>query len=91
MSVANVLTNAPSTPSLQTVDLISGPGILQFVTNTSSCVTSSSVWITNLIATPSSNQIVNVTFTIAGGSNNLAYDVFGTTALASPMVNSQWA
>jgi hypothetical protein len=91
-SFANVLTNAPSTPSsLPAVDLISGPGILHFVTNTSSCVTSSSVWITNLTATQSSNQIVNVTFTIAGGSNNLAYDVFGTTTLASPMVNSQWA
>ncbi len=87
-SFADVLTNAPSTPTnLPTIDLISGPGILQFVTNISSCVTSSSVWITNLTATQSSNQTVNVTFSIEGGSNNLPYDVFGTTALASPMVN----
>jgi hypothetical protein len=87
-----VLTNAPSVPAIiPTFDAITGPGALTFVsTNTSGCITSSNVWITNVTAILTNNQTVNFTFTIAGGSNNVPYDVFATTTLASPMTNATW-
>ena len=85
------LTNAPSAPTNSPVlDVITGPGILQFVTNVSSCITSSNFWITNVTASPGSNQSVNVTFTIEGGSDNTFYDVFGTAVLTSPLTNGTW-
>src|SRR5271157_5100379 len=93
MNRANIA-SGPSNPSSSTnvYNAITGQGSLQFVsTNTGSCVTSSNIWITNLVASLGTNQTVNVTFTIAGGSNNLAYDVFATGALAYPITNAVWA
>jgi hypothetical protein len=86
------LTNAPSTPTNTPVfDVISGPGILQFVSNNASgCITSSNFWITNVVAHAGTNQSVNVTFKIEGGVDGAYYDVYGTAALASPITNATW-
>ncbi len=82
---------APSSPETTPVfDAISGPGyLLAISTNTSGCTNSSNVWLTNTTATVTTNG-VNLTFTIAGGSNGLAYDVFATPALAQPLTNGIW-
>lgn len=62
-------------------DVITGQGNLTAIsTNTSSCVSSSQIWITNLTATPSGTNMV-VTFTIAGGSAGVPYDVFADSVL----------
>jgi hypothetical protein len=83
---------APSSPSTSPgiPDAISGPGLLQFVSTNSSGVTSSNVWITNVSATLFGGG-ATLSFTIAGGSNNLAYDVFATPMIASPITNAVWS
>ena len=88
--------SASSTPSYDpTFVAITGAGYLQWVgSNSASCVTSSNVWITNMVATlvgaSPTNQSVNFIFEIAGGSNNLPYDVFATGDLmGSSISNSQ--
>ena len=76
MNVAN-FSSAPSVPTCApTFVAISGSGFLSPLgTNTSGCLTSSRVWLTNAFTT-SSNGAMNLTFTIAGGSNGVPYDVF---------------
>ncbi len=90
-NMANIA-QAPSTPETFPVfDAVAGPGNLQAIsTNTSGCLTSSNVWITNTTATVTTNGAVNLTFTIAGGSNGVAYDVFATPALTQPLTNGIW-
>jgi len=48
------------------------------------------VYLTNLVATPT-NGNVTVTFSIAGGTNGFAYDIFSTTNLANSPVYSTWS
>ena len=89
--ISENLTNAPSgSTNIPTFNAVSGPGILQFVTNASGCITSNTFWLANVTASPGSNQSVNVTFTIEGGADNTLYDVFGTAALTSPITNGTW-
>jgi hypothetical protein len=85
------LTQAPSQPQTSPVfDVVTGPGYLVATnTNTSGCVNNSNVWMTNTTATLTTNG-VNLTFTIAGGTNGLAYDVFATAALTQPLTNGVW-
>jgi len=79
---------------IEVLPAITGPGYLQAI-NTNSCVTNnnctnnSNVWMTNVSATWSNGR-VNLTFTIAGGSNGLPYDVFAATALAGTLTNTVW-
>src|ERR1035441_5052676 len=82
---------AHSSPEMTPVfDAITGPGyLLAISTNSSGCTNSSNVWLTNTTATVTTNG-VNLTFTIAGGSNGLAYDVFATPALTQPLTNGIW-
>jgi len=66
---------------------ITGSGYLQYVGSASSCVTSSVVWITNVSFTlvgSGANQTANYTFTIAGGTSGLNYDVFAVGGLGPP-------
>jgi hypothetical protein len=42
---------------------------------------SSNVWFTNVVAFVAANGTMNLTFTIAGGSNDVAYDVFANSIL----------
>jgi hypothetical protein len=56
-----------------------------------SCVTSSNIWITNVVATKAGTNM-NLTFEIAGGTNGLFYDVFANSVL--PLSNdpaTAWA
>lgn len=84
------ITQAPSTPeTAPTFEAITGPGYLTLVSSNSGCGNNSNVWITNTTATVGTNG-VNLTFTIAGGSNGLPYDVFATPALTQPITNGIW-
>ena len=87
------LVSAPSEPVYgSTFVAITGLGDLQQVsTNASGCVINSNLWITNVVATPGSNTM-NLTFTIAGGSNGVPYDVFANSNLATASnTNYPWA
>ena len=83
--------SAPSSPTnTPTFQAITGTGYLQPVsTNTTSCVTSSNIWITNVVATLASNGTMEVTFSIAGGSNDIPYDVFANSVMA-PASNTNY-
>ncbi len=85
--------SAPSNPSSSTnyYQAISGPGSLLLVGSASSCVTSTKVWITNVVATAAGPGVMNVTFTIEGGSNGVPYDVFANSGLGFGTNNFSWA
>lgn len=90
-SYAPAIVSAPSTNTvLPTLDWITGPGFLQSLGASATYPTSSNVWITNWSATIMSSNVVNVNLAVAGGSNGLAYDVFATTAITSPITNATW-
>jgi len=48
------------------------------------------VYITNLVTAPDNNGSMTVTFSIAGGTNGFAYDIYATTNLAYSPIYSQW-
>lgn len=84
------IAQAPSTPqTIPTFDAIAGPGYLITVSSNSGCGNNSNVWITNTTAVVT-NGAVTLTFTIAGGSNGLPYDVFATPAVTQPLTNGIW-
>jgi hypothetical protein len=87
----SALAPAPSQPEATPVfDAVTGPGDLMVLgTNMAGWASSSNVWLTNATATLTTNG-VNLTFTIAGGSNGVAYDVFATAALTQPLTNGIW-
>jgi hypothetical protein len=87
------LRSAPSSPSTGPIfNAVTGSGVLiPLSTNTISCITSSNVWLTNVVATKVGTNM-NVTFAIAGGSNAVPYDVFANSVLAvSSNTNAPWA
>ena len=85
-------TNAPYSPGYsQIIDYVSGQGYLEVIgTNTTTCFSSSNVWITNVTATPSTNGTMAMSFMVAGGSTDLPYDVFGIGILPDPLTNGNW-
>ncbi len=84
------LNQGPSEPeTVPTFDAVTGPGYLVTVSSNSGCGNNTNVWITNTTAVVTNNA-VNLTFTIAGGSNGLAYDVFATAWLTMPITNGTW-
>lgn len=90
MNFAN-FSQAPSTPQVTpTFVAIAGAGYLTNIGTVANCVSSSNVWLTNIVATLTTNGGVNLTFSIMGGSNGLPYDVFATSALTSPITNGVW-
>jgi hypothetical protein len=88
------LTSASSSPAFtaNTYSAITGAGDLQWVASTSVVNGSSAcnVWITNIMAATASNGTMNVAFTIEGGLDDYAYDVFATGYLQSPITNAFW-
>jgi hypothetical protein len=89
---SSFISSAPSTPqNIPTFNAIAGPGFLQWQGVDSDCSTGSSVLIKNVTATGGTNNTMNVTFTITSGTAGWWYDVFATTALASPITNATWA
>jgi hypothetical protein len=88
MNVAN-LSPAPSTPqTTPTFVAISGPGNLTGLGTVANCVTSSVVWMTNMVATLVTNGTVSLAFTIEGGSNGYPYDVFATPGLVGRSITN---
>jgi hypothetical protein len=85
------IVQAPSMPeAAPTYDVITGPGYLLAVsTNTSGCISSNQVWITNMTTTVS-NGAVNLTFEIMGGNSGWPYDVFATPELTKPLSSGPW-
>ena len=81
LNAAN-FSSAISIPQLTpTFNAVTGQGyLIPISTNTANCVVSSSVWITNAVA-KLTNGAMSLTFTIAGGSNGVAYDVFANSVL----------
>ncbi len=90
--------SAPSDPSSAPpyYDAITGIGSLQSVSSASSGANGTNaynVWITNVVATVTgsgTNAIMNVTFTIEGGSNGVPYDVFANSKLSFGTNGQPW-
>jgi hypothetical protein len=87
---ASMVSAPSSSQTTPTFVAITGIGNLTSLGTVSNCVSSSAVWMTNVVATLGTTGTVNLTFTIAGGSNGLPYDVFATSALDYPITNAQW-
>jgi hypothetical protein len=92
---AQIIGQAPSMPVFNPqFKAVTGPGYLHPV-QTNNCATlgdcanSSSVWITNESGVISNGHAV-LNFTIAGGTNGVAYDVFGTTSISDGPTNATW-
>jgi hypothetical protein len=72
-------------------EAVTGAGYLTPIgTNYANCVTSGKIWITN-VAAEEINGSISLTFSVAGGSNGVPYDVFATGVLTSPITNADWA
>lgn len=85
--------SGPSSPTtVPTFNAVTGSGFLTPIsTNTITCISSTNVWITNITARASGTNM-NVTFTIAGGSNGVPYDVFANSVLNfSSNTNFAWS
>src|SRR5207247_9841802 len=86
--------SATSSPTLTPYfNAVTGLGnLIPVSTNSAGCITNSRVWLTNLVATMASNRTMNVTFTIAGGSEATLFDVFANSLLTFSLNKSlAWA
>jgi hypothetical protein len=90
---ANSMGSAPSEATVTpTFNAVTGSGYLTTIsTNSVNCVTSTNIWITNVVATLVTNGTMNVTFAISGGSNNVPYDVFANSMLVPATSTNAWA
>ena len=83
-----------SAPSTNTVtpnfNAVTGAGFLTGTGASPTYPTSSNIWITNYSATIVSSNVMNLNFAVAGGSNNVPYDVFATPVLVTPITNGVW-
>jgi len=90
----NALNSAPSSPSTNgpDADVITGTGYLQLVSSGAG-ITSSNVWITNVVATAtgSGTNMMVLTFTIQGGTDGVPYDVFANSVLSFGTNGIPWA
>jgi len=89
----NIHSAPSSSDALPTYSVISGSGYLQSLGSASSCLTSNIVWsadVSSAFVGTGTNQTSKLTFTIAGGSNDIPYDVFaiGTLGPTSPVGNT---
>ena len=91
--VSEALSSAESSsPGLPTLNAISGAGFLQLIGPAGSCFNGSEVWITNAVSLQAANQTATFTFSIEGGWDNAAYDVFANAVLGpTTSTNYQWA
>jgi hypothetical protein len=80
-SLVSAQSNPSSTPPVY--EAITGIGSLQIVGAASTTITSSNVWMTNLVVTTAAGGTnMNFSFTIEGGSNGVPYDVFANSVLS---------
>lgn len=84
--------SASSSPtSIPTFDAVTGLGDLTVLSNAASCISSSQIWITNVVVVPAGTNM-NIIFTIEGGSNGVPYDVFADSVLNLSMnTNRAWS
>ncbi len=90
-AMANI-SSAPSTPSpfLTFYNIITGQGDLQNVGSVTA-ITSTNLWITNVTASVNGGSST-IRFTIQGGYDYVAYDVFANSVLTmSSNTNTAWA
>jgi hypothetical protein len=89
--IALAINGALATNSVSpTFRAITGSGLLNTVGAASSCVTSSNIWMTNVVASIQSTNSVNATFTIAGGTSGWLYDVFANASITPASTNYNW-
>ncbi|PWU12226.1 MAG: hypothetical protein C5B50_21875 [Verrucomicrobia bacterium] len=94
---ANIVSGPSSPTNVPTFVAITGTGFLTNATAASPCLTSTNPWFTNLVARPvvtnGTNWTTTLSFTIAGGSNGIAYDVLATPAplAVGSITNWQWS
>jgi len=86
------LTNAPPSPSGSPApEWFTGPGIVQDLGASGlSCATNAQVWLTNTTALLANDGATTLKFSIAGGSSNLIYDIYGCAALTGNAAATQW-
>ena len=90
LAMFNVTPAITAATTLAAPDVITGIGNLQYVGPAVTCVTSTNVWLTNVVATAAADGSMTITFTIAGGLNGANYDVFAISALTSPITAGNW-
>ena len=95
LNVAMWIQSAPSTPSTNysSYDIITGAGNLQQV-GTVTAITSTNVWITNVVASVfgTGTNNMKLQFTIQGGFDGVPYDTFVNSILDfSSNTNKAWA
>jgi hypothetical protein len=91
-----LLTSAPASPSNSpSFNVISGQGNLQSLGSAPGCWSGDNayqVWITNVTATAESNGTMDITFSIAGGSDSTTpFDVFANSVLSFGTNGVPWA
>jgi hypothetical protein len=86
----NIEHGDPEPEVTPTFNAVGGPGDLIVLSTNYGCGNSNVVWITNTTATLT-NGAVNITFSIAGGSNGVPYDVFAAPEITSPLTNAPWS
>ena len=85
------IVSAPSSPSTgPTVDVITGQGNLTDTGISSIQISSTNVWLTNVMAVAASDGTMTLKFTIEGGTSGAFYDVFATGDLARPITSAIW-
>lgn len=92
-NLANLLGSAESSPTYgPQFNAVTGMGSLTAVgTNSVGCFEHERVWFTNVVATPVAGGKMNVTFTVAGGTNAARYDVFANSILLPAASTGAWA
>ncbi len=88
----NIVSAPSSAPNGAVPDVIIGPGYLQ-PAGSGAGITSSNVWITNVVATATGSGTNNMVlrFTIQGGTNGVPYDVFANSVLSFGTNGNPWA
>jgi hypothetical protein len=88
----NIVSAPTSATNGAVPDVIVGPGYLQQVGSVTG-ITSSNVWITNVVATATGSGTNNMVlrFTIQGGTNGVPYDVFANSVLSFGTNGNPWA
>ena len=90
-----LFTSATSNPSFNanSYSAITGTGNLMLIGDAAYCITNANsnlVWMASVQTASASNGTMNVAFSIEGGQDGCAYDVFATSALQYPIGNAQW-
>ena len=95
LNSGNQATSAPSQPTLTpTFNAITGSGYLTPIGTNTDCITSTNIWITNLVVTAmsgGSNGTASVQFSIGGGLDGVLYDIFANSVLSPASSTNAWA